>query len=239
MDINSDSSEKSQEQTLEMPKENFNNKVYLGNREIEFIKWKVKDKFAVINAKTDHQLKQALVYNCLKDKSICLDKNEFEYMLLQIRQASMSQKYKLEIECSECGKKFDYTFEDINLNTSVKFSDYSLINEDNVKIELQDIQNQEFYDNIIKDVTSKQEQNLLDFALHVKSINGNEGLTIVTVCDFLNELDTDTFEKIYLKWLLQKFDFYVEIDTVCPNCGKKEHLVINEFPKFFPASWEL
>ena len=132
MDINSDSSEKSQEQTLEMPKENFNNKVYLGNREIEFRKWKVKDKFAVINAKTDHQLKQALVYNCLKDKSICLDKNEFEYMLLQIRQASMSQKYKLEIECSECGKKFDYTFNAIekqniiigrNFNCDIKIDD--------------------------------------------------------------------------------------------------------------------
>ena len=197
----------------------FSNQVIINNKVIKFRKWKVKDKFALDNAKTKEEIRNALVYNCLENPKIILDETEYEYILTCIRDKSLNKPSTYTFTCDECEEDFDHEVK-VSEITKVIFNGYKPIQTRNFKIELQDIQNRKFYE---EKMTSKNKSELMyfDFILHIKSINDDETLTFDKIVEMFNDLDVDEFEEIE-----------------CPHCHTKMKVEYDTISRdFFPNLW--
>ena len=80
--------------------------ITINGRKIEFRGWKFKDKQELDKASNVIEKRKAIVYNCISDKKIALDIEEFNYLLYIIRNKSLSSKL------SFCGKELVCNFKD-------------------------------------------------------------------------------------------------------------------------------
>lgn len=224
--------------TLENNDPLFKYKVQIRDKTIEFRKWKVKDRKTLMQAKNDVERRKALVYNCIKDQNIALDNEEFNFMLEKIRSVSVKDKLKYTLTCDECNKEFNLSV-DIEDLIDCSYNDYRPLVYDDLTIEVQDIKNRDFYENTIVTVTDTQERFLYDLALHIKSINGNSSMSFQNVLDFLLDLDIDAYNSIYDQFNKVRFRCVNLQSVECPYCHGETVFNFNDFPDFFPKSWEL
>lgn len=224
--------------TLENNDPLFKYRVQIRDKTIEFRKWKVKDRKTLIQAKNDVERRKALVYNCIKDQNIALDNEEYNFMLEKIRSVSVKEKLKYTLTCDDCNKEFNLSV-DIEDLIDCSFDDYKPLEYNDLIIEVQDIKNRDFYENTIVTVTDTQERYLYDLALHIKSINGNSSMSFQSVLDFLLDLDIDAYNSIYDQFNKVRFRCVNLQSVECPYCHGETVFNFNDFPDFFPKSWEL
>lgn len=224
--------------TLENNDPLFKYKVQIRDKTIEFRKWKVKDRKTLMQAKNDVERRKALVYNCIKDQNIALDNEEFNFMLEKIRSVSVKDKLKYTLTCDECNKEFNLSV-DIEDLIDCSYNDYKPLVYGDITIEVQDVKNRDFYENTIVTVTDTQERYLYDLALHIKSINGNSSMSFQNVLDFLLDLDIDAYNSIYDQFNKVRFRCVNLQSVECPYCHGETVFNFNDFPDFFPKSWEL
>ncbi len=214
----------------------FKYRIKIRDKVIEFRKWKVKDRKDFSAAQGSLEKRKALVYNCLKDPNTALDNEEYNFILEKIRAVSIKDEIGYNLQCSNCGKKFSL-YVNINDVTDCAFSDYHPIEVENIKIELQDVKNRDFYESAMKVVKDINEKYITDFALHIKSINDNNSLSFQDVVNFILDLDIDIYEKIFKEWDLIRFKCVNLQSVICPHCNKETIYNFNDFPGFFPKSW--
>lgn len=215
--------------------------INLNNRTINFRKWKVKDRNNFVKATNDIERRYALVYNCLEDPNTPLDMEEYNYMLLMIRSLSLTPILTYTLKCvnPNCGKIYT-TNVDISENLkNIKPCPYNDIVIDNIKIKIQRIKNQKAYEEHINSTTSPFTRYLMDFCLHIKSINDSEILTLDDVFNFMNELDVDAFEGIMTQWEDQRFKVDMKGYIECPHCHENVLYSFDDLPDFFPKSWKI
>lgn len=223
--------------TLENNDPLFKYKIIIRDKTIEFRKWKVKDRKSLMSANNDVERRKALVYNCIKDQNIALDNEEFNFVLEKIRSVSVKDKLNYTLTCDECGKDFNLSV-DIEDLIDCSFSDFEPLVYNDLIIEIQDIKNRDFYENTIVTVTDEQERFLYDLALHIKSINGNSSMSFQSVIDFLQDLDLDVYSSIYEQFNKIRFRCINLQSVECPHCHGETVFNFNDFPGFFPKSWE-
>ena len=216
--------------------ENFDNSFVINGKTYNFRKWKVKDRLALSKAHDKREIRNILVYNCLEDKSAIFDENQYQFALLQIREKSLKKKIVYTLTCEKCEKDYEYEIEINDIFKPIN-SGYKIIKADDIEIEVQDIKNREFYENKILNLTESEEQKLVDFALHIKSINGDENFDFNKIMDFITDLDVDTFENIISQWLNIQFKVEKIGYVKCPFCGNEEKYMFDSLPGFFPESW--
>jgi len=210
----------------------------LKNKKIHFRKWKVKDKKEILKNKDNpEKLKTALVYNCLKDKNIVLTKEEYKYLLLQIRFASLKENIVYNFECKNCKSEFEY-IANIDEIAKPKFSKENLITVGEHTFEMQRIQNREFYENSLLNV-SEAEADLIEFIFSIKSYNSDDVFGFEELNEIINDLDIDIFSEIFSEWNRIKFRIDNVHSVKCPKCSHKTEYEFDYLPGFFPESWDI
>lgn len=220
--------------------EEFTYSVKIRNRDIKIRKWKVKDKLNFIKSLKSlnyDDIIDSLVYNCIEDKTIVLSPSEFKYVFLKMRELNVSPYIQFDMVCTECNK--EYTFNSL-IDDIFQYdkNDFSKIELEDINIEINELTcSKEIYNNIFKLDVSEYEKNYMDFLLHISKINGEEMFTFDNLIDYFNEMNVDTFEKIFEMWNKMKFKLSDEIYIKCPHCDFTELYTIDKIPTFFPESW--
>ncbi len=205
--------------------------------EVKYRKWKVKDKKKFMNSEDKRDLRDALVYDCLEDKTITLSEDEYKYILMKIRETSLEDKVHYTFKCVKCEQLYDF---DADLNTimSGEFLPYGdIIYKDHI-FTMSSLKNREFYEGAIDAADSKDEKYLIDFILHINAYNDNDGYSFQQLNEIMNELDADVFEKIIVKWEEMRFKLNNIYEVQCPHCNNVELFEFDDLPGFFPESWD-
>lgn len=218
--------------------EKFDCSFIINGKTYNFRKWKVKDRLALTKARDKSEVRSILVYNCLEDNTVVFDENQYQYALLQIREKSLQKKIHFNLTCEKCGKDYEH---EITISDVFKPVDgtYGLIKVGDIEVEVQDVQNRKFYEDTILEITDGEERKLVDFALHIKSINNDENFDFKKVMEFIGNLDIDVFEQIINQWFKMQFRFENTAKVKCPYCENEESYVFDNLPGFFPESWGL
>jgi hypothetical protein len=212
--------------------------VKLMDKNIRFRKWKIKDKKKFLSNKSDSILvKEALVYDCLEDKKISLSNEEYNFLLIQIREASLKEKIEYFFECPSCEKEHKFTA-DLTKIVSGDFKQYGLLSSGKHEFVMQRILNRDFYEKHMSEQTDKEEMKLIDFILHIKSYNDNDALSFNELNSIINDLDVDVFEDCFKQWEEMRFKLNSFSNVECPNCKTSTEYEFDDFPGFFPSSWD-
>ena len=208
----------------------------IGRCKIKYRPWKVKDKFNIKDAKTPYDARKALVYNCLENPNIALDVNEFQYVLFCIRNSSINYTTEYKVTCDHCKKEY---FVDVPIKDalSVRFADYSTIETKNHVFALQEVKNQKFYEEAMQNETDAERRFLLDFIMHISSIDDDFSKSATDVFDFINSMDVVEFEDLMQHWQKQHFASELRINASCPYCNERTDYRLLGVPNFFPESW--
>jgi len=222
-----------------MSKENFEYSTKIKDKEVKFRKWKVKDKKKFLSNKDNPlAIKEALVYDCLEDSNLALSEEEYNYLLVNIREESINEKVQYDFTCSHCNKEFEYSA-DLSAIMKPTFGEYGDIIYKNQIFTMTNLRNRDFYENAILNTSDNETKKIIDFILHIESYNDQDGMSFDDLIEVINNLDIDVFEKIFLDW--EKMRFKVDnIETVkCPHCNKTEKYEFDNLPGFFPESWDV
>lgn len=217
----------------------FDQEVKLRGKSIKFRKWKVKDKKKYLeNIKNIPLAREALIYDCLEDKRIALDDEELKYMLIQIRMASLKDPIEYEFTCEKCKGAYDYSA-DLSQIVSMEGSNIATLVSGNTELEMSNITNKDFYQELFLSAKTYEAKELVDFMMHIKSVNGNDGFTFEQLNDMVSNMDAKDFEDIFEKWM----DARQRVNNVgavtCPHCGHEEWYEFDALPGFFPQSWRI
>jgi hypothetical protein len=215
----------------------YDQEVKLRGKMIKFRKWKVKDKKKYLeNINNIPVAREALIYDCLEDKRIALDEEELKYMIVQIRMASLSDPIQYSFVCGGCSNPYEYA---ANLKEIITLDGNGIgeISSGKTTFEMSHIQNKEFYQNLYLSSKTQDEKDLVDFMLHIKSFNGNDGFTFDTLSEFISEMDAMEFERIFIQWQILRTRVNNIAPVQCPHCGHEEWYEFDALPSFFPQSW--
>lgn len=204
--------------------------------DIAFRKWKVKDRDAFVNAQNDYDRRQALVYNCLENKTIALDNEQYNYVLIQIRCESVSPMLHYTLRCPECGSVLDVDV-DLREIVHVRYQDFHDIVIPGLKITLAEVKNREAYERRMSETQDTYNKYLIDLAFHINTINDAYPQSFNGVVEFIRDLDVDQFENIFRQWDTQRFKVLMNGDLTCSNCGITTKWNFDDLPGFLPASW--
>lgn len=209
----------------------------LQGRKIKFRTWKVKDKENLIKAKTNYDKKKALVFNCLENPNEALDYLEYEYVLFNIRNKSLPNYVtKYVLRCPNCGTVY---------NCNVHFSDilekndrkYAEIKSGNYSIKVGNIKNQEFYENMIMNITDNEQKILIDFILHITEFNSRIDFSAEELIKIFDSMDIETFEDIFKQWNSMRFSYNTIGYCTCPDCDYEDRFDFKDVDNFYPKSW--
>jgi rubredoxin len=206
----------------------------LGNKTINIRKWKGKDKKKFISSlqKKDIdeiEVMQSLVYDCVEE-DVVLSVDEFRYVLSRIRALTLGEEISIDFYCKNCGIIHKETF---NLKDAIRFNykPRKTLEVNDVKIELGDIRNKEFY---IKKIA---EDEIYDLLLRIVSFNSDNTFTLDELVDKLDELDLDVLDEIMKQYNESKFSIDSINTVTCPECKTEVKYDFDELPGFFPESW--
>ncbi len=219
--------------------EKYELKTKIRGKNINFRKWKVKDKKKFLSNQDDQKIiREALVYDCLEDKTIALSDEEYKYMLFNIRYQSIPEPLLMDMECNECQEEFDLEIQYKDVVSVQGIEKYSEIEVKNHIFKMQDIKNRDFYEDMILNTEDEEEKKLIDFILHIDSYN-DQDFTFEAMNEIIINLDITDFEKIINEWEKMRFQCNTIALIECPKCNFTDHFEFNHFPYFFPETWGL
>lgn len=208
------------------------------DKEINYRKWKVKDKKKFITAleNNDGISAEAVVYDCLENPNIPLTEEEYRWVIMNIRAKSIGETLKFDIGCDECGQYFEYN-ESIFDAQVPQFKAFGTIRSGSVSLKMGEIPNKEYYDDAIRQCNNSEEKFFIDFLFHVKEMNGSDAFSFDTLYNFVNNLDIDVGEDLFQQWNDMKLTFNNVHDVECPSCKHQQPIRFDELFGFFPDSW--
>lgn len=207
------------------------------DKEIKFRKWKVKDKKNFLEAlkNSDEQGIERIVFDCI-EKPVPLTAEEFKYVMMNIRAESIPDNLNFTIECSNCGKDYDYNTPVLEILTP-NYKPFGLIKSGNVTLKMGEIPNKEYYEDAIRQCSSEEQKMFVDFLYHVKELNGSDAFTFDELFEYINDLDILVGEEIFNQWEEMRFTFDDLKQIECPHCKNPDFIRFDELYGFFPDSW--
>jgi hypothetical protein len=214
--------------------------VKLRDKQVNFRKWKVKDKNKFKAAMKENSnpriVEQALVFDCLEDPSITLTPEEYKYLMVQIRKESVGDALHYEFICQDCGTEyeFDISIADTFIPTA---KPYGKLKVKDTEFVMGEIQNLNIYKEEVSKFTDNYERSLFDFLMHVNKLNGSDTFTFDELFNFVNDMDLDIAEEIFKQWDEMKFNLKESKHVQCPNCKSTINVDFDILPGFLPANW--
>ena len=223
----------------------FNSDTYkslkLGNRVINVRNWKVRDRIKLKDLLKDTPSEKrqqeiildTLVYNCVEGK-VALNEDELEYLFAQLRINSIGDEINFKYTCPnlDCNEQVEMKLR-ISEIYKPKFKKLGSITVGNISLELQEIQNIEYYNRKMKESTTPS---LTDLVLHIKTLN-SEQKSENQILHIFEELDTKDMDSILDKWDTMRFTLDRVNSLKCPYCGKEEEFEFDEIPDILPQTW--
>ena len=213
----------------------------IGNRTINVRNWKVRDRIKLkellkeANSEKKQQeiILDVLVYNCIEGK-VALNEDELEYLFAQLRVNSVGDDIRFKYTCpnEDCNEQVELGLKISNVYKP-KFKKLSNITVSNINIELQEVQNIDYYNRKMKESTTPS---LTDLILHIKSLN-NEQKSENQILHIFEELDTKDMDTILDKWDSMRFTLDRVNNLKCPYCGREESFEFDEIPDILPQTW--
>lgn len=210
--------------------------INIGEKKLNIRKWKLKDRKALQEAirtnpnLTPENVADILVYSCIEESGVVLSKDEARYVITKIREMSIGDDYEVDFYCEKCGTDHTQTFK-LSETVRSEYSPLKNIEVPGVSIKLGPIRNKSVYYQMVF------EDELYDFLLKIKEINGNDAFTLTQLEEMFDEMDVDTLEQIMEIYETHKFRIDDVNPVACPNCGNVERFHFNDIPGFFPDSW--
>lgn len=216
-------------------------KLDLGHRTIKFRKWKVKDRKQLkkVIDKPDEILK-VMVLDCLEDPNTDLSPEEFEYIFIKIREASISDNFNFGFNCS-CGATTMENKENYKISDVIKFtfSEYKdiVIKDKDISIKLGPVRNKKFYNDEVMNPQNADLTETIDLVLHVSEFNNKQDFTYNDLLNYFLDMDADLYDKIFDEYSKYKFSLINTKDINCKRCKKTFKFAFDEIPEFFPETW--
>jgi hypothetical protein len=203
----------------------------LGHHSVFARKWKAKDrknfkKAIQVNNDLDKSIIETLVLNCLEDRNVALTYDEIQYILIELRKVSVSDKFTFKYTCGNCGTnhKLSVKIDDIN---KPLFKEWGEVG----NVVLGEIANSKFYND-----NKDESDEIKELAFHTKSVNGNNNLTFDEVIAYYDDMEINEFDEIIIAFDDMKFKIGNEKEFKC-DCGNTQIYEFDEIPGFFPDSW--
>jgi len=223
----------------------YNLSTLIGDREIKFKEWTAKEEKKYLSTMEDEKIKisdklifDILIKPCIEDKDIVLSVSEQKLLLIEIRKASISEKFNDIITCKECDEntEVDIKIDDICLYEKSKYSLITInYNDDIFKFEIDDIKTNKMKEKLVLD-DGLVNYIFTDFLLHIKSIeiNGdiNDTFTYKELERFMDSVPTKVFDEVFEKYQEMIDLLELEYKFVCPHCGTKETIDYTNIPGF-------
>lgn len=208
------------------------------NRSMKYRKWKVKNKRSLDAAETVREKRDALVYSCL-DSDICLDAEEFNYLLVLIRDFTDPRPFNYNFRCRKCGEDIDYSV-DLTKIYHIKLANFEPIESKGHVFELDHIpsERKDIYESLQDKLKNENDKLLNDFAFHVVKLDGNE-CEPSDVIEILNEFDFLDYAEMMIKFGRMRFSVDKLNSVQCPSCSDSEMFLFDELPDFFPEMFDL
>lgn len=212
--------------------------------DIQYRKWKVKDKLELDKVDSDVTLdpvqkrikkREIFVYNCLKDRAV-LDIEQYNYVLSLIREYSLHTPMEFTLECTSCKAQFLKSLSTPEIIT-FRDSNYRDITVKDLTFKMGNVTDSN-YDFDILNALSTSERFLADFAYHVQSVNGNTATPTDTM-EILYNLDVDDFQVLFDSYNDQKFVCCFGKAIKCPECENEDVYEFDNLTAFFPKSWNV
>lgn len=227
----------------EVKKQEYSSAVISGMN-IEFRKWKVREKLDLDVVDADNSItptekqvrkREIFVYNCLKNR-VVFDIEQYNYVLSLIREYSIHNPIEFPIECSSCHKQFVKSLRTPSIIT-YREANYAPIEVEGYTFDMGNVVDP-MYDFDVLDCTTTAKRLIVDFAYHVKTVNG-ERMEISSIIDIIEDMDVDIYQKLFNEFNKQKFlcDFAQDIE--CPHCGSVDKYELDDLETFFPVSWRI
>ena len=130
-------------------------------------------------------------------------------------------------------------------NCNVHFSDilekndrkYSEIKSGNYTSKVDNIKNQEFYENMLMNITDNEQKILIDFVLHITEFNSRIDFSAEELIKIFDSMDIETFEDIFKQWNSMRFSYNTLGYCTCPDCGYEDRFDFKDVDNFYPKSW--
>lgn len=213
----------------------------LGLRTVNVRNWKVRDRIKLKELLRDAQSEKkqqdiildTLVYGCLESKA-ALNEDELEYLFASLRVNSIGDDVTFKYTCPnlDCNEQINAQLKITDIYKP-EFKKLTNIEVGDIKLELCDVQNVEYYNRKIKETSTPS---LTDLILHIKSVNG-EAKSENQILHIFEELDTKDMDAILDKWDTMRFTLNREKTLKCPFCGKEETFEFDEIPDILPQAW--
>jgi len=218
--------------------------VELSGLEIQYRKWKVREKLDLdkvdLNSSLDtiqRQLekRKIFVYNCLKEP-VLLDIEQYNYVLSLIREYSLHTPLEFTLECHNCKTQFLQSLSTPEI-ISYRDANYKDISVGGKTFKLGNLTDPN-YDFDILNSNSTAERYLVDFAYHVQEING-EPISPTDALEVISDFNVDDFQVLFDAWNAQKFVCDFARTIKCPECGVDDVYEFDNLTAFFPKSWNV
>jgi len=203
----------------------------LGHKKVIARKWKAKDrknfkKALKISEDIDVSIISELVINCLQNPDEALSYEELQYILIEIRKYSISDKVNFEYICDVCEKhnKIRFDLDDIN---RPQWEKWGIVD----GIQFGNIVNSKFYND-----NKDEDDDIKELAFHTVSINGVDTYTFDEIVEYFDDMDIARFDAILDKYNKMKFTIGNTKEFQC-ECGNKQVFEFDEIPEFFPDNW--
>lgn len=211
------------------------------SKQIKFRKWIAKDrrlfKEQVSSANND-SLKigkitiNNLLINCL-DTKYPLSIDEIRYILIKIRENSISDEVEFNTKCDICGNIETHKVKISDL-VSISYNPIKEIIIDDINIKLGEIKNIDFYNTKILDSTNPI---LTDLILRIESINNEIDFSYDDLVDYFDNLETDILDKILEIYNKHRFKLDIKFSFKCKKCLAQNNQEYTDLPDFFPTKW--
>lgn len=218
----------------------YKHSVILGNdKEIKFNNWtgKTKKIFKQMVENDSANLDDAielLVRNHINTKDIYLSDVEQQYLLLKLREVSLSENFEYDAQCPNCSEvqTIKSTIDEI---FKLKPASYPKYDED-LKLTFIDIKNQNDLEDKVKKIQSAQNYDGIttkadiEIAMHIET---SEAKSPNEILDIIDTLDLKTLNGILdkLSETAPSLESYTE--RICKNCKKTVKFYTDEIPDVF------
>ena len=219
--------------------ENYSNTLKIRDNVIKYRKWKVKDKkkFKLAQKANDAIMSHnALVYDCIENKNVILTPEEQKFMLMALRSVSIGDTLEYTFNCDACEEDYDYTGKISELFIP-EFTEYGALKSNSVEFRMGKIQSKEYYDRAMGETEEDEDKFLVDFLFHIKSLNDNDTMEFNELFEYVNNMEVDMAEEIFVQWKKMRFEYSEVKSVTCPHCGAVENYEFDTLPGFLPESW--
>jgi len=218
----------------------YDHEAQIGDRKFRFRPWTTKnekDYLIAVESKDDiddNLLFELLVRPCLEDKDVSLTVNEQKMLMIEIRKKSLGTSFPMRYVCTKCKQVNDI---DVSFDQILKFKpdNFKSVEIENLKFNFGHIASENLKLKL-KDTDTNVDYAFVEFLVHIQSIEIDgkveDTFTFDELKEFIEELPTYIFDKVYKDFQEMKSSLDFELKTFCMICNTENEVEFDHIPNF-------